>query len=220
MNSISLAHHFKLFSLMQHSAYIKYRKRSFAFVSLQICRFKEQQWISKICLSSRSHLILFTISRATVTIFRWLLAANTLLLIITFEQLLKKKKTSLIIVSHSVWQTANSSACLALTFWCRCLESQKKKKKKNVRHFCRTTHNRPPWSCWKLDVCTFVLPRSQRRSAAFRTRPQSYVLHSLYNISVRRWSLFFLSVFFLFVCLFVAVFVQWEFKITPYISYI
>lgn len=29
---------------------------------------------------------------ATVTIFRWLLAANTLLLIITFEQLFKKKK--------------------------------------------------------------------------------------------------------------------------------
>lgn len=115
----------------------------------------------------------------------------------------KKKKISLKIVSHSVWQTANSSACLALTFWCRCLESQKKKKKKkNVRHFCRTTHNRPPWSCWKLDVCTFVLPRSQRRSAAFRTRPQSYVLHSLYNISVRRWSLFFLSVFF-FICVFV-----------------
>lgn len=53
---------------------------------------------------------------ATVTIFRWLLAANTLLLMITFEQLFKKKKTSLKIVSHSVWQTANSSACLALTF--------------------------------------------------------------------------------------------------------
>lgn len=29
-----------------------------------------------------------------------------------------------------------------------------------------------------------------------------------------------ITVFFLFVCLFVAVFVQWEFKITPYISYI
>lgn len=31
---------------------------------------------------------------------------------------------------------------------------------------------------------------------------------------------FFFVCFFLFVCLFVAVFVQWEFKITPYISYI
>lgn len=87
------------------------KTHSFAFVSLQICRFKEQQWISKI-YSSRSHLIWFTIRWATVTIFRWLLAANTLLLMITFEQLFKKK-TSLKIVSHSVWQTANSSVCLA-----------------------------------------------------------------------------------------------------------
>lgn len=46
-----------------------------------------------------------------------------------------------------------------------------------------------------------------------------YTAQSLQYLCATVITVFFVC-FFLFVCLFVAVFVQWEFKITPYISYI